>query len=395
MSYELDTVVRRPVSSRLFLLAFLAVVVLGYFWNAREVARVALVAAVPFALAVLVRVRVSERALVVASLDGLRVGKRLIARDRFRGAFLSHEDDHTWVALRGRASFDIQVRNNIEADALVSALGLDAASSTVEVRLTRAPSAFAYAVVASTGIAAFIALGALPNATSKAIATASALAAALATLWLATRVSVRIGADGLALARPLRRDRFIPHDAIAFVRCEDDAVVLTLRTREKILLRVPGMPLESDDEREQRASHRADEAQSIVRRIVEAERAFRDHRAAPEALAGVLRRGGRTAREWLDELRRIGEGAAGTFRTMNVARSQLLDVVESTSASARDRIAAIVALRVRLSEDEAPRIRVAAERCAEPDLRQQMIRVVEAEDEELEHLIDEMSASRR
>jgi hypothetical protein len=58
-------------------------------------------------------------------------------------------------------------------------------------------------------------------------------------------------------------------------------------------------------------------------------------------------------------------------------------IVESTTADASARVAALVALRSNMTDEERPRIRVAAERCVLPSLRDRMVRVVDAEDDEV------------
>lgn len=389
-TYEIDTVVHRHRSRVAWLMALLVAAAAIEVGFSRAMWVPALATLLPVAWVFLVP-RVSARARVRASVEGLRVGHSVFPRASFRGAFLKHEGERTYVALHGRANLEVEVPNNIEADALVRALGLDAASSTVEVALGAALGPSNVLVLAGVATVTSVAMLLLPTATREAAAVASGLALLLGLVWWMTRVHLRVGADGVLLRRPLRKDRFVPHDAITNVLAEEDAVVVELQKGRRIVLRVPGVP--SGDENKQRMHNerRADGAAAIVRRIQQARRAFREHRLDPAAVAAVLARGSSSTRDWLERLERLGEGAATTFRTMGVSRAQLFEIVESTTTSARDRITAAIALRDRASDEEKLRIRVAAERCALPELRERIVRIVDTDsDEELEEALGEL-----
>jgi hypothetical protein len=384
-TYEIETIVQRPATPRLEgALAVASVVCVGL-----------VVAGIAFslwlcALAVMPLVCMAwltmslraVRARVAASREGLRVGARLTPRRRLDSAFLKHEGDRTYVALRGWAEIDVDVPNNIEADALVRALGLDAASSTIEFTLGRSlsPKMWAFEGVLAVLVVVGFGYGSIVWPLAPVLGACGA-ALVLAIGWVATRVFLRIGADGLVLRHAVGKRQFISHDALAAVHADDDRVVLEAASGDAIVLRVPGLPHgNADDQRDQR-ERRADEAAAVVRRIQQARRAFRENRVDPSTLAGLLDRGQRSTREWLEHLRRLGDGAASTFRTMGATRAQLLGLVESTTASARDRVAAVVALRAALTDEETTRLRVAAERCAEPELRQRLVDVAEAEED--------------
>jgi len=330
-----------------------------------------------------------RRARLVADRDGLRIDGKLFPRRAIAKALLRHEGPRTFVALDGRRRVDVEVPSNVEADALVRALGLDSESSVMEFALTDPLSGITVASLLALLVAAVAVAPHLGSVLGAILFLALAILVGAAAAWLATRVVLRVGADGLVMRRPLRRDVFVPHSSLANVRADDDAVILEPPKGRPLTLQVPDRGTNSDNA--EKLARRADEAAAIARRILQARRAFREHASDEGAVAAVLDRGDRSAREWLGELRRLGEGAAGTFRTIGLARAQLFEVVESTTASARDRIAAAIALRTRIADDEKPRIRVAAERCAEPELRERMLRVLEIEDDEdLEVLVDEM-----
>lgn len=327
--------------------------------------------------------RVTE-ARVVASAEGLRVGSRLVPREAFKRALVRHEGETTYVALKGRANVDVEVSSNVEADALLEALRLDAASAAAEFPLADHDDA-SFAVVLGMLLASFVLFRLVPSAPAffAVLAVGTLL---LAALRIARHVTLRVGADGIVVRRALRRERFVPHDAIRDIHAEGRTIVIERSDGHRFGFDVPiktgeRTPAPPDD----------DEANAIVRRIHQARRAFQEGKAAPE-LSALLGRGSRTTREWLAELRRLGEGAASTFRTIGVAREQLFDVVESTTARATDRIAALIALRATLREQDKPRVRVAADRIAAPELRERMVRILEIDEAELEGTLDELES---
>lgn len=303
----------------------------------------------------------THRTSVVASREGLRIGTQLVPRASLSSALVRHERHTTYVELTGKRDVDVEVANNIEADALVRALGLDAASTTVEVPVNFAPSPLAWLVVIAGSIGLFFAWAWLALLTF--------VVGAAIVLVLAPRATLRIGADGIAIRKLIDRSRFVAHGNIVAVDVQGDALIVRETGGRETRLIV----------RDQGAGE--DQARAIARRIMQARRARRSMPDAPE-LAVALDRGAQTTREWLTDLRKLGEGTIATFRTIGVAREQLLDVVESTTASAKDRMAALVALRPHLREEEKTRIRVATESIAAPAVRDHMVRVLDSEDED-------------
>jgi len=308
----------------------------------------------------------AQRMRVVASSEGLVVGERMMPRHELSAALVRHERDTTYVELRGKREVDVEVKNNVEADALVRALGLDAASTTLDVPVDVAPPAYVPAALVLFALASGV-FGLLH--TLVAWVPFACVMALMGSLMVLGRSTLRIGADGIVVKRLWGTSRFVSHDAIASVDMQGHAIVVRdTRDRElHITLR------------EQRAGS-GDEAQAIGRRILQARQTHRASGGAPE-LSVALDRGSRTTREWIAELRKVGAGASSTFRTIGIAREQLVAIVESTSASAKDRIAAIAALHGTFQDDEERRVRVAVDRIAAPDVRQQMVRVLDARDE--------------
>jgi hypothetical protein len=344
-----------------------------------------------------------EELAVVASAEGLSLGGKLVPRAKLKSAVSRTEEDRTFVHLRTTSPFgtsvDVEVHGDDEADHLCRALGLDAASTTAEFSLFRSKTSFGplAATLMAFGAAFGFVVAIVGHSRMAMIAMPFALLAAfvisMPLLALARTVKLRVGADGILVREGLGRRVFYPHDAITEVRAEGPHVVLE---------RAHGGPLTYSARGQQRRKEKlveeqGREAESVVWRIEKAREACRALAGATPALGSaalVLERGERTIQEWLDELRRVGEGANVTFRNALLTRSQLVDIVESTTLAAKVRLAAAIALRSKLSDDEKPRLRVAAERCVLPDLRERMVRVIDApSDEDVAAPLEEADAA--
>lgn len=339
-----------------------------------------------------------RRAAIEASAEGLRVGGELVPRARLTSALLRRERDKTWVALRGkrafgRASVDVEVASDDEADRLCRALALDAASTTAEFSLFRVEPRPDKRVLVIFGalLAALafvpVALGsALPGAAFLTVLAPAVLVALAVGIFLfQQRARLRVGADGLVVREGLRGKRFISHDEIEGVRAAGSTVVIARKRGGELVYSTSGT-----DRSKNNGPEWERHAQSVAWRIDKAREAFRALAGDAPQAALVLDRGERTAREWLEQLRRVGAGATATFRGVALTREQLLRIVESTTAAARARLAAAAALHDGLTEEEKPRVRVAAERSAEPAFRERMVRVAFApSDEELEAALAE------
>ena len=339
-----------------------------------------------------------ERAAIDASAEGLRIGDALVPRAKLKSAVLRRELNHSYVLLRGAglnaASVDVEVEDDEEADRLCRALALDAASTTAEFTMFRRGSEAKFATLFVAMAAAAMGFGVAMGHGHMArflfpLLMVAIFAVALPLTIVMRRTKLRVGADGIVLREGLGRRRFIGHDEIASVRASGSEIAITLTNDEVIFLNAAGT-------RERRKRRRIVEferqAQSVVWRIEKAREAYRALAGDAPQAALVLDRGEKTAREWLDQLRAIGAGAGATFRSAQLTREQLLRIVESTTAAAKERIAAAAALHDALTEEEKPRIRVAADRCAEPALGEAMVRIATApSDEELETALEEAS----
>jgi len=376
----IDATVRRR-HSRWWLVAALPFSLLA-FATASSAWALAFIAPVIIAF-VLTHPRITSSRVEVTG-EGVRVDGDFYPRARFTAASLLHEGRDTFVALRGKNAIDIAVPNNVEGDAIIRALGLDAAHATasysVRVAPSRkalalfaialAPSVFAMLWMLLLGSVAFLGVGIL------------SFVGALILFETARRATLRVGADGLVIAPLAGRGRFLPHDAITNVERERNGISLTTTTGETLHVKLPPVA-------EGREAAHDDELANMMRRIGQAQRAFRAFGGATPELATVLDRNARATRDWLADLRRVGEGAQSAYRDVTASREALFALVESATADVSARIAAAIALKKTLTDEEKPRVRVAAERCVHPELRERLVRVIETDDDaELERALD-------
>ena len=345
------------------------------------------------------------RSAIEASTEGLRIGGELVPRASLSTALLRRESGRSYVTLRNKSRMgghvDVEVSDDEQADRLCRALALDAASTTAEFTLFRAQKASrrarAFALAAVAGVMVMVgwtaALSTLPAFLIPLLLVAPLLLMLVAIPIVAfhRRVKLRVGADGLVVREGFGRRRFVPHDDVTETRASGNHVVLAQKKGDLVYS-------VGEERRRRRREELEQTAQSIVWRIDKAREAYRELAGDAPQAALALDRGEASAREWLDRLRAIGAGANATFRSAQMTREQLLRVVESTTAAAKARLAALAALHDGLTEEEKPRIRVAAERCAEPALGERMVRVAFApSEEELESALvsddDERAAS--
>ncbi len=345
---------------------------------------------VPFTIFALMTVAREREAEIDASAEGLRIDGKLVPRSKLVSAMLHHEGSRTFVSFRGKRGIDVEVPNNIEGDALIRSLGLDAAHAAIELTLF-SPAKIGPASLALIAILLAALLFALvAHSSAGVMILAIAAVASFVAAMLSTGTRLRVGADGITVRHTLGTPRFIPHDAITRVSAEGETI--TIETTSVGTLRMALPPARVQETQEQR-DERTDQTANIVRRIEQARQAFRDLGGNVPELATVLERKARTTRDWRADLERVGRGATAAYREVGATREQLLALAESTAATARERIAAIVALKRTLTEEEKPRIRVAADRCAEPELGARMVRVLDTDDDAV--LEDALDATER
>ena len=336
---------------------------------------------------------------VEATADGVRFGEKLVPRAKLKSALLRREGEKTFVLLRGAgswgASADVEVKDDDEADQLCAALALDAKSTVAEFAMFGGGAARATARSVLVGVAALIAAIA---AATFAIAGHHMLAPIVIVMALlfgmlitipalvySKQTKLRVGADGIVVKQGFAKREFVSHDDIEKVTAVGSDVIVTRKHGQQMTFAVQRDVAKKKTQREEVWR----QAESIAWRIEKARQAYQALAGEVPQAALALDRGDKTVAEWIEQLRRVGQGANATFRDVGLTREQLMSVVESTTAAAKARLAAAVALREGLTEEEKPRIRVAADRCVEPAMRERMVRVAFAPDEELATALDE------
>ena len=193
-----------------------------------------------------------------------------------------------------------------------------------------------------------------------------------------------IGADGIAVTSSLRR-RFIPHSRIREVRRRP----VTSERREHLRIS-PGFEIVLDDGTEivfDTLSDRFETDDPDADPVYEAVAASVRKHAPGEVGPAVttLARGGRSAREWIASLKTLG--ASGTaYRAAAIDFSSLLGVLCDADAAKDVRIAAVVALAS--SKEHAPKLRVALDDVADPDLRRVALTAADEDEDALAREIE-------
>jgi hypothetical protein len=177
---------------------------------------------------------------------------------------------------------------------------------------------------------------------------------------------LEVGREGLVLRRGIGL-LYLPYERLDRVTMTHGVLRLSLRSRR--LLRL-GLARGSAVDRQQLLS-------AIAARIERALERFRDTRPDAGAVT-LLDPGGRPAKQWLRDMRALSK--VGDYRGTMLDGDRLWRVVEDWGVPAAARAGAAVALSA--MEDNAPaRIRVAADRCADPKLKRVLVRVSEGGDD--------------
>jgi hypothetical protein len=202
-------------------------------------------------------------------------------------------------------------------------------------------------------------------------------------VWSLVRVArVQIGIDGLVLRSAVRR-RFIAFREIADVSqsASGERVVIVLAGGKRVTL----MPAYLDENNRVAPSvTRARQFCALLRTHLDS----RSKASDAEALRGALERRREPLAEWR---RRLHQLVHGGYREHAVHADDLGIVLDDASATASQRIGAALALAEERSPEFGRRLRIAADRCAEPRLRIVLERVAEGEIEDLEPLLDELA----
>jgi hypothetical protein len=181
--------------------------------------------------------------------------------------------------------------------------------------------------------------------------------ALIVTLVLHT-VHVTIGNDGIVLKRPLLRASFVLHREVTGVRVEKNVIVIERSGGKPFALSTSLGGSTPRDEKN---------ASALARTLRAASKNVTTPQSVPQ-----IGRVGRSHREWLDELRRVG---GADYRTAHVERDGLWSVVESSESVPAERVAAAIALRSTASNEDRARLDAIADGLARPKLGDHIRRI--------------------
>ncbi len=199
--------------------------------------------------------------------------------------------------------------------------------------------------------------------------------------WLVGFVRGRfvVAADGFT-TRWLFRERFIAFRDVAIVTSRPrfggngvNDVFVGLRSGRQVRLRT----IESPNTEEERGA----ESRALLAYV---NAAFEQSTRLLDGSVNVpslVARGSRSPREWLSGLDALVRGGGSRYRVAAVSAEMLADVTNDPSAPIESRVGAAAAL-VRMGDDtQRTRVRIAAEGCAESDLRDTLLALCEAHDD--------------
>ena len=205
---------------------------------------------------------------------------------------------------------------------------------------------------------AIVALQSVFSGAGPVVVTLLVIATTLVARRFARGAEMVIGAEGVAVRQVGASAKIARFDEIARVLRSGRVLTLVLRDDAKGRPRRPIREACAD----------ADVAEGLAARIEEQiERAGRGPRVAP--LAELLAPGDRPVAAWRASLAGLLRGS-DRYRSAAVDGDDLLTLVEDASAPPKIRIGAAIALRDRLAEGDRARVRVAADACADPSLRE-------------------------
>lgn len=210
----------------------------------------------------------------------------------------------------------------------------------------------------------------------------SATIPALLFAWLAGLIQGRVvvGTDGF-VTRWLFRERFVPFSKVAAVHPEKRVTqrevidtVVELTSGRKLRLR----PLEVPNTEVERGS----EGRALYTHLAAAfERSKQASSAMPNVQA-LVQRGSRSTREWLSGIDGLVGGGGARYRVAQLSSDSLLAVATDPNASVDARVGAAAALIRTNDDDLRVRVRVCAESCTDRALREAMLALSEARDDD-------------
>jgi len=167
--------------------------------------------------------------------------------------------------------------------------------------------------------------------------------------------TVEVGADGVML-RTVGWRRFVPYSKIEDVEVTPLGIELVLYSGRRLEIRLT-----------QKANAQMERVESLLSAIEDERKAAAAIRHQEEEL--LLARGQKDLDAWLAEMRALGEGARGGYRSLAIPQERLWEIVENPSADPSARTGAAIALHATLDDDGRARLATVAAATAAPRLR--------------------------
>lgn len=138
-------------------------------------------------------------------------------------------------------------------------------------------------------------------------------------------------------------------------------------------------PIETPNTEEERHA----EANALCKHLQEA--LVRSRQVSAADVPALVRRGERSTEEWLRGLDELARGGNPGYRVSAVSPELLATVARDPSAASDTRLGAATALIRGGNEAQRAHVRIAAEACAEPELREALLAMSDARDDESTH----------
>ena len=280
-------------------------------------------------------------------------------------------DFGAYLELAGGRGVSIKTKDLDSVERMLAALDLDTGKRRFETRFRAGPLRPTLATVGFFGMAALSAglkdgLGGGNIGPVAGIIFLLALISTIAGVVLATRPPrLQVGADGVTIRGKLS-ERFIEFREIREVESADNSVTLKLH--------------DGSSERVAAAAKNLAGMAALQRRIKLGIAAHATEPAAPARLA-LLNRNEKSLDDWRTELADVVRDSRG-YRSSPLSRDDLEAILEAPTTSAEHRIGAALALRALDGDEAAPKIRIAAEACAQTEAREALLRVAAQENEQ-------------
>ncbi|MBW2453127.1 MAG: hypothetical protein JRI68_01375 [Deltaproteobacteria bacterium] len=265
------------------------------------------------------------------------------------------------------STIDVEVESTRDAEKLIAACDLAPPERRF---ITSFKASWLRVAIAAVGVVALCVYA------TKLAPSPKALTPLDAAMWMALAASifggayfatrppkVEVGADGVKVSST-RGSHFVGFEDLASVSLDDTTLTLVRHDGDPVTVRAP-----KGNETQQRA---------LRHRI---EMGIAAHADAPQlARLALLDRKKRPMAQWRDELDQAVNDDMG-YRRQPLSRDDLEAILAAPNTNTERRIGAALALQALDGEEASPRIRVAAEACAEDQAREALLRIAEQEHE--------------